>query len=303
VPRYPISSSVRAKLDQVPLADLGVVEVEHQPQTGPVDGFDQGQGICRPGERHAGVVDGGVQVLQAKGHPGAFAEVGHPRQRPVRRQPHRAGNLGDRPDRSSLGVELGAVQIEARAAEPFRDRNRVLRGADERLRAVLVDQAAMHVPRHRGEPGAGAGQGVDVARRPGPNLDLVAEVGDPSDPLLNRQVEKNHLGADGQLDRRLLRTRFLVLVHGLPPLLAHPRTRPPAGRHRPPASDRADRSAREVEVAPPLVDPVRRPTFRWQKYSVARAVHSPLGRDRTASIGDRREPTLSGCGDGDAAGP
>ena len=76
--------SVAEQLDQVPLADLGVVEVEHHPQVH-CRPPRPGPGVRGPGERRAGVVDGGVQVLQAEDHPLPFAELGDPRQRSLAR--------------------------------------------------------------------------------------------------------------------------------------------------------------------------------------------------------------------------
>ena len=54
------------QLDEVPLADLGVVEVEHHPQVRAVDGRHQGERVRGPRERDAGVVDRGVEVLEAE---------------------------------------------------------------------------------------------------------------------------------------------------------------------------------------------------------------------------------------------
>ena len=55
-----------AELDEVPLADLGVVEVEVEPQVRRADGLHQRDRVGRPRERRARVVDGGVQVLDQR---------------------------------------------------------------------------------------------------------------------------------------------------------------------------------------------------------------------------------------------
>jgi hypothetical protein len=62
--------------DEVSLADLGVVEVQVEPEVGVVHGVDQGERVGGAGERGAGVVDGGVEVLQGEDAAGAFAEPG-----------------------------------------------------------------------------------------------------------------------------------------------------------------------------------------------------------------------------------
>jgi hypothetical protein len=100
------------QLDQVPLADLGVVQVEHHPQPRPIDGLDQGEGVGGAGERHPGMVDGGVEVLQAEGDPDPLPQPGHPLQRPGRGHPHGAGDLLDRPHRQPPVVQPGAVEVE-----------------------------------------------------------------------------------------------------------------------------------------------------------------------------------------------
>jgi hypothetical protein len=82
---------------------------------GPVERLDQGQGAGGSGERHPGVVDGGVEILQAERHPGAFAEGCHPLQGTGRGQPHRPGDPVDRPHRQPLVVQPGPVRVQAGA--------------------------------------------------------------------------------------------------------------------------------------------------------------------------------------------
>ena len=72
------------QLDQVPLADLGVVQVEHHLDVGMSDGFDQCQRVLGAGQRNARMVDDGVEVFHAEGHACActeFAECLQPAQR------------------------------------------------------------------------------------------------------------------------------------------------------------------------------------------------------------------------------
>jgi hypothetical protein len=189
------------QLDQVALADLGVVQVQVQPQPRPADGPDQGQGVGGAGEGHPGVVDGGVQVLQHERDPVPLAQLGEAVQGPGGGEPHRAGDLTDGLDRQALVVQAGAMQVQPRAAEPPGGRDRLPGGTQQFGRAVGVGQGTAGVAGHRGEHRAGAGQGAEVLARPVPDEDLEAQAGDPPDPLRDRQVEEDHLGADGQRKR------------------------------------------------------------------------------------------------------
>ena len=60
---------------EVPLADLGVIEVEHHLHVGMADGFHQGERVLGAGQRDAGVVDDGVEVLHAECHAGRRAQL------------------------------------------------------------------------------------------------------------------------------------------------------------------------------------------------------------------------------------
>src|SRR5437762_717955 len=68
------------ELDQVPFADLGVVQVEHQLQRGAVDRLDERETVRRFGERRSRVVDGSVEVFEDEGHSLALTEAGDPGQ-------------------------------------------------------------------------------------------------------------------------------------------------------------------------------------------------------------------------------
>ena len=54
------------QLDEVPLADLRVVQVEHHLDVRMGDALDERQRVLRAGQRHAGMVDDGVEVLHAE---------------------------------------------------------------------------------------------------------------------------------------------------------------------------------------------------------------------------------------------
>jgi hypothetical protein len=198
-----------------------VVQVQHHPQARSADRLDQRQGVGGAGERHAGVVDGGVEVLQAEGHPGPLPKGGHPLQGARRGQPHGAGDLLHRPHRQPLGVQPGAVQVEPRAAQPPGHGDRLLGRGQQLGGTVVVGQGAGDVAGHGREHGARLHQGVEVLAGPVPDLDLESQVGDPPDPFADRQLEEHHLGADGQLDRPRSHRRpgLLLWVHVLGSLL------------------------------------------------------------------------------------
>lgn len=59
-----IRQAATQKGNKIPLPDLSMVEVQHQAQIGMVDGLDQGQVILRFRKRHAGMVNGGIEVFQ-----------------------------------------------------------------------------------------------------------------------------------------------------------------------------------------------------------------------------------------------
>jgi hypothetical protein len=75
---------------------------------------------------------------------------------------------------------------------------------------LRVDQIAVQVAGHRGEPGAGVGQRLHVFVVPAPDLDGEAHVIDAPDPIDDRQVCEDHLGTDRELE----------LAHGIVTSLA-----------------------------------------------------------------------------------
>ena len=77
------------------------------------------------------MIDGGVEVLQDERHAGPFAEIGDAVQRVPRLQPHRPGDLVRRLHRQAAAVKAGAVQVQARDAEPLGDRDRLFRRAEQ----------------------------------------------------------------------------------------------------------------------------------------------------------------------------
>src|SRR3954453_15237814 len=90
------------------------------------------------------------------------------------------------------------MHVQPRAVELIGHPQRLLGGAQQFLGGVRVGQRPADVAGHRGERGPGLDQGVDVLLGPVPDLDLEPAVGDPPDPLLERQVGEHHLGRDGQ---------------------------------------------------------------------------------------------------------
>src|SRR3954447_19010580 len=90
------------------------------------------------------------------------------------------------------------MHVQPRAVELIGHPQRLLGRAQQFLGAVRVGQRPGDVAGHRGERGPGLGQAVDVLLGPVPDLHLEPAVGDPSDPLLERQVHEHHLGRDGK---------------------------------------------------------------------------------------------------------
>src|ERR671912_145747 len=87
------------------------------------DRLDEGEGVGGAGERGAGVVHGGVEVLQREDPPGALAQLGQPGQGPGGEEPHRRGDHLGGHDREALGVEvLGGpvpdLDLEPEAGDP-----------------------------------------------------------------------------------------------------------------------------------------------------------------------------------------
>jgi hypothetical protein len=125
-----------------------VVQVQHHPQARSADGLDQGLGVGGAGERHPGMVDGGVEVLQAEGDPGPLPQLGDPLKGPGRGQPHGPGDLLDRPHRQSPVVQPGAVEVEPGAAQPLGDGDRPFGRCQQLGRALVVGQRPGDVAGH-----------------------------------------------------------------------------------------------------------------------------------------------------------
>ena len=118
-----------------------MVEVEHHPQPWPVYGLDERERVLRTGERCAGVVDHGVQVLQAERHACSLAQLGQPAQRPVGVEPHCTGDLVGRAQWHAVRAELGAEHQETAAVEPLGDSEGLFCALKEGVSAVLVKKA------------------------------------------------------------------------------------------------------------------------------------------------------------------
>ncbi len=190
-----------AQLDEVPLADLGVVEVEHQLQVGAVHGRDEGEAVGRGREGHAGMVDGRVEVLEDEHDPLSLAQLGDAAERALRGQPHRSGRDRLGADGETSVVETRSVQVEPRDAEPLRDGHRLGRGREQVVGALGVGEAPAHVAGHRRIDDTFFAQGLelgDVVARPVPDLDLETELVDPAHAFGEGQVDEDHLGADGE---------------------------------------------------------------------------------------------------------
>ena len=163
------------------------------------DGFHQSQRVLGAGQRDAGVVDDRVQVLDAKRHARRRAEFADALQRAQRGRPHLAGGPVAGPGRLAVH-QLGGVQVEPRNTKGLSGFDRQLGGPHHFVGAVRVDQVAVQVAGHRGEPGAGVGQRLQVLVVPAPDLDGEAHVVDAPHPIDDRQVREDHLGTDRKLE-------------------------------------------------------------------------------------------------------
>ena len=190
-----------AELDEVPLADLRVVEVEVEPQVRRVDAAHEVEGVGGLRERGARVVDSGVEVLEHEGDALALAELGDAAQAATGGVPHRRRHLVGGHDRKPAVVEPGAVQVQARGAQPSRHHDRLGGGAQQLVSAVLVGEGAGGVTRHRREDDAALGQGlqlVEVVVAPVPDLDGEPGVKDRPHPVGHGTVDEQHLGTGGE---------------------------------------------------------------------------------------------------------
>ena len=69
------------QLNEVSLADLIMVDVQHQPQMRAIHRGDQRQRVFSLRERRTGVINGCIEVLEAEGHALPLAELGNPIER------------------------------------------------------------------------------------------------------------------------------------------------------------------------------------------------------------------------------
>lgn len=193
-----------AQLDEVPLVDLRVVEVEVDAQVGRVDRLDEADAVGGRGERGAGVVDATVEILQLEDDALALAEFGDGLQGEGRTRPHGPGDLLARHDRQSVGIEAGAVEVEPRIAEAVRDRHTLLCGREQSRGARRVGERAAQVARHRPDDdpvGAGAAELGEVVATPIPDLRDEAEVTQSAQSLPDRQIVEDELGAHRERER------------------------------------------------------------------------------------------------------
>src|SRR5690349_11124668 len=115
------------------------------------------------------------------------------------------------------------MQVEEGAAELVRHRDGQFGGAQQFVGSVVVGEAPADVAGHRGEPGAGGRERVDVLGGPVPDLHGEAELVDPPDALQVGSVEKEHLGRGREGESgaghagstSLIRTGRLVLTDSM----------------------------------------------------------------------------------------
>src|SRR5215217_4804776 len=130
--------------DEVSLADLGVVEVQHHPHVRAVDRLDERQGVLCPGKGHPGMVEHRVEVFEAVRDSGPLAE-------------------------------LCGVYYQASAAQLGSHVQRLLGCLQQDLRGVGLDAVAVDVAGHGGEGRARVRQCLDVLVLPAPHLHGEAE--------------------------------------------------------------------------------------------------------------------------------
>src|SRR5918994_2046572 len=198
--------------DEVSLADLGMVEVEHHPHVRAVDRLDERQRVLGAGERHPGMVEHRVEVLEAVSDPGPFAELGQLAQRALGGEPHVAADPKHRPGSLAFD-ELCRVYDQASAAQVGSHVQRLLGRLQQGPRGVGLDDVAVDVAGHGGEGHARVRQYLDVLVLPAPHLYGEAKVGDSAHPFLERQVQEHHLGGNGQRERWLGRWRAVLAHH------------------------------------------------------------------------------------------
>ena len=163
------------------------------------DAFHQGQRVLGASQRDAGVVDDRVEVLHAECHACRGAELADALQRAQRGGPHLAASPV--PRAGGLAVDqLCGVQVQPWNTKRLSGFDGQLRGPHDFVGGGRVDQVAVQVAGHRREPGAGVGQRLQVLVVPAPDLDREAHLVDAPDPVDDRQVREDHLGADRQVE-------------------------------------------------------------------------------------------------------
>src|SRR3954447_4741958 len=193
-----VLDAVADQLDQVSLADLRVVEVEVHSQVRAVDGLNERSRVGGLGERGAGMVHGGVEVLEAEHHSFAFPQLGDADEGLLGLSPHGSGHRLDWPGGQSLAVESRSVQVEVRRAERVRGGDGLLGGPEEGVGAFRFGEVAFDVAGHGGEPRAGGRQALEVSGGPVPDLHGEPEVVDDPDAFTDRFVEEHHLRTHGE---------------------------------------------------------------------------------------------------------
>jgi hypothetical protein len=82
--------------------------------------------------------------------------------------------------------QLGGVQVESRNPKCLSGFDRQLGRPHDLVGGLRVDQIAVQVAGHGGEPGAGVGQRLQVLVVPAPDLDGKAHIVDAPHPICDR---------------------------------------------------------------------------------------------------------------------
>ena len=186
------------QLNEVSFADLGVVDVQHQPQVRIVDGCDQRERVGSLRKRRTRMINSGVEVLQAEDHSLALTKRGDPGQGVFCCQPHLTGDHFDRLYRETPAVQARAMQVESRDTKPCCHCDGLLCGGDQLVGPVRIDQIAGYIAGHRRERGTGRPKLVDVVSGPVPNFYLETKIVYPPHSFGDGQLSEDHLRTGGQ---------------------------------------------------------------------------------------------------------
>ncbi|MNN25799.1 hypothetical protein D3C81_1392870 [compost metagenome] len=143
-----------------------------------------------------------VEVFQRENLPHALCHFCQPGQRIGRLQPHCARHHRHRFHRQPLRVQAGTVQIQARAIQALRHRQRLFGALQQLSDLHIVGQIAAEIAGHRSQARSGSHQSIKVLIGPVPDFDAETQRINTRYTFCKRQVEKHHFGANGQLKTR-----------------------------------------------------------------------------------------------------